>query len=404
MRVWEFEDNRAIPSDLVREQDFILRLRRLQRLGTSHLVINLVLTALQGVIQSRKNLESLQQQLLEFSKITNGYLAEMSNGDVFIVWEETVDANLLASRLFELLSGDKKIALERDKTIIVYHIPKDYGSLRERANFYVEVVRTASQSTTTTPADALKGISTRGPLTAWGVDQIGKLFGDIDLRSYGRTQPVYLHKDANNWQPIFEEYYISFEDLRRERFPKLDIVTPEHLFLALCEILDQRLLETIIDQPNTLSGRRLNMNLSVASVMGTLFAQFARALPAEQHKNIGFEIHRGDLFQNLSQTISAIEILKNEGFKIALDSVTPDMLSFVDFSLFDVDFIKINVSKDRAEQLLNPEISRNLARLSPEKIVFFRCDSEKSMKIGAENGIKFYQGWLIDDLVSKNTL
>ena len=45
MRTWEVDDNRMIPSDLVREQDFILHIRRLRRLDAAQMVVNLVLDA-----------------------------------------------------------------------------------------------------------------------------------------------------------------------------------------------------------------------------------------------------------------------------------------------------------------------------------------------------------------------
>ena len=43
--------------------------------------------------------------------------------------------------------------------------------------------------------------------------------------------------------------------------------------------------------------------------------------------------------------------MRSEGFKVAIDSVTPDMIDYLNLSSFDVDQIKINVSKDRAAQL-----------------------------------------------------
>ena len=90
MRTWEIiEDSNAIPSDLVREQDFILRVRRMQRQATPHLVINLVLSAVEAFTKHQGALEAVQQQLQEFAKVTQGVYNEMSNGDVFIVWEET---------------------------------------------------------------------------------------------------------------------------------------------------------------------------------------------------------------------------------------------------------------------------------------------------------------------------
>ena len=93
MRVWEFADSKALPSDLVREQDFILRVRRLQRLGTSHIVINLVLNALDIISKATRTIRSVQLRLQEFAKLTNGTYAEMSNGDVFLTWEETPDTH-----------------------------------------------------------------------------------------------------------------------------------------------------------------------------------------------------------------------------------------------------------------------------------------------------------------------
>src|ERR1700733_9509019 len=95
MRVWEFEDPKAVPSDLVLEQDFIMRVRRLNRLNTPYLIINLVLTAIDNLGRNRSTLEAAHQRLQEFAKITHGLYAEMSNGDVFITWEESKDTHAL---------------------------------------------------------------------------------------------------------------------------------------------------------------------------------------------------------------------------------------------------------------------------------------------------------------------
>jgi EAL domain-containing protein (putative c-di-GMP-specific phosphodiesterase class I) len=397
MRVWEFEDNKAIPSDLVREQDFILRVRRLQRLGTPHLVVNLVLSAIESIAKSRRATEAVQERLKEFAKVTNGVYAEMSNGDVFIVWEETADAQLLSSRILSAVMPDQAVVKDTSKFLLTYHMPKDYVPLRERTNHYIEVVRTASTfGSEGAPAEALRSEAARGPLTAWSVDQIGKLLGDIDLRRYGRTQPVYKRTGPNTWAPVLEEYFISFDDLRRERFPHVEM-TAEHLFLTLCETLDQRLLVLLTEQYDTIAGRPLNLNLSVASIMGSVFAQFAHRVPREQRGLIGFELHRGDLLQDFSLTLNALEVLHHEGFKTALDGITPDMIEYINLGRFDCDFIKINVSKDRAAQLAGPAVRKGLGQIPAGKIIFFRCDNEKALAAGVELGVNLFQGWLIDD-------
>ena len=95
-----------------------------------------------------------------------------------------------------------------------------------------------------------------------------------------------------------------------------------------------------------------------------------------------------------------ITALKKEGFKVALDSITPDMAAYINLQAFDVDYIKINVSRDRTEQLSDPAIRKHLAQIPAERLIFFRCDNDKALATGLELGVSLFQGWLIDDAVS----
>ena len=390
-----------MPTDLVREQDFILRVRRLQRLGTPHLVINLVLTALPAVINNRGLLEAVQDKIKEFAKAAKAEYAEMSNGDAFLTWEQPGDVQGLVKRLIATLPAEGLESLALESFMLAYHMPRDYAALRERTNHYVEVVRSGHAILADTPAEVLKSEGARGPLTAWSVDQIGKLLEDIDVRTYARTQPIYRIDEQDKWHQIAEEYFFSFDALRRERFPKLDIITPEHLFFALCERMDQRLLAVLTELPAIIAKRTLYLNLSVASVIGNVFTNFTHAIAPDQRKLLTFELHRGDLFQDFARTLNAIEVLHNEGFSVALDSVTPDMLPYMNLSAFKLDKIKINVSGDRLAQLDDAAVRKALIHLPADKLIFFRCDSDKAFLTGRELGIKLFQGWHIDDLAGK---
>ena len=264
-RVWEVDEPTAIPSDLVREQDFIMRVRRLNRLGTPYLVINLVLTAIDSLSKNRTALESAQLRLQEFCKITSGLYAEMSNGDVFLAWEESKDTHVLPNRLLSAVVPEG--AEDSSKFMLLFHLPDGYTPVRERINHYVEVVRAAAVIGQNEPQQLLQTEAARGPLTAWSVDQIEKLLADIDLRRYVRTQFIYEYGVDGKWHPICEEHFVSFEDLKRERFPKLEPIQPEHLFLELCQSLDRRLLAELALHYETIAARRVHFNLSVASVM-----------------------------------------------------------------------------------------------------------------------------------------
>ena len=396
-RIWEFSDTKSMPHDLVREQDFILRIRRLQRLATPYLVTNLILTALEPLAKSRKALEAVESRLKEFAKVTNGIYAEMSNGDAFMMWEESADSELLLQRLKAVILPDGNA----DHVLQIYHLPADYTPLRERANAYVEMVQASQASSPTSPTEALHSEAARGPLTAWGLDQIERLIADIDLQPYLKAQNIYRYESNGAWTPVRTEYYLSIEDLRRDRFPKLNIHTPEHLFLALCEILDEKLLKQFIAKPELIKGRAININLSVAAIMSSTFAQFAHAIPHADRGRIAFELHRGDLLQDFARTLGAIETLKHEGFQVALDSITPDMVGYVNLAAFKADYIKLNVAKDRAVMMDSPALRQGLAHIAPGQIICFRCDSEQALKTAQAMGIGLFQGWLLDEKMKK---
>lgn len=399
MRVLETGDSGLLPSDLVREQDFILRVRRFQRLGTAHFVVNLVLTSLAPLANSTRALEAAQEQLREFARVTHGTYADMSNGDIFIVWEGNADTREIISRLSDLLPQETTKSGNGKGWIQLFTLPANYMKLRERVNYYIDVARTLSKIDTVNgkPSRILQSDAARGPLTAWNVDQIGKLLGDIDLSRYIRTQPIYRRKDEQNWEPVSEEFFISFEELRRERFPRVDLSASEHLFLALCETLDRQFLADLCEHRDLIAGRNANLNLSISSVVGSVFTQFAHGIPFGQRARVCFEIHRGDLFQDFTHALGILDTLKKEGFCVAIDGITPDMLRCLDVTALDADFVKLNVSQDRAGLLSEPDILKRLELIPPEKLIFFRCDNPGSLEAGVRLGVTLFQGWLIDD-------
>ena len=93
--------------------------------------------------------------------------------------------------------------------------------------------------------------------------------------------------------------------------------------------------------------------------------------------------------------------LHREGFKVAIDSVTPDLAQYLNLAAFEADYIKINVSKDRADMLKDPKIRTSIAPLPKDKLIFFRCDNDRALSYGLELGVSKFQGWLIDDAIQQ---
>jgi EAL domain-containing protein (putative c-di-GMP-specific phosphodiesterase class I) len=402
MRMWEFDDNRTVPADLVLEQDFILRIRRLHRLGTPHLVANVMLTTIPEDYSGRGSLEDAHRHLQALAVAQKGTYAEMSNGDVFLIWPATVMAKAFPGQALMVTLPNGVAPDDLSKYVVQFELPQDYPLLRERANYYVDVSRTTAETEDeNSPIRLLQTEAARGPLTAWSVNQIEKLAKDIDLCPYIRSQTVYELEKDKSWKQLFDETFMGLEEARQHYFPHLEVTQPKHLFLDLCQVLDRSLLAVLTQNYDSVSSMSLSLNLSLDTVLGPEFAQFTHRIPRAARQRIGFEIHCGDLMQDFTQTLNDLATIREEGYKLALDGITPDMIGFFNFNRFDVDYIKINISKDHAMSLKYPVIRESITHGPREKFIFFHCDSEQALHAGVELGVTKFQGWLIDEQARK---
>lgn len=402
MRSWEFDDTRAIPTNLVLEQDFILKIRRFHRLGTPHLVANITISSIPADYSGRGTMEDVHRRLQSIAMAQKGTCCEMSNGDVFMIWPASQMSKVFPDQALMVALPNGVAPDDRAKYVITYTLPDDYAILRERANYYIDESRaSAVVEDENSPARLLKSEAARGPLTAWRLNQLERLFKEVDLSTFIRSQTVYELQRDKSWRELFDETFIGLEDLRQAHFPHTVIMEPKHLFLDLCQVLDRSLLTTLTLNYDSISAMNLSLNLSLPTVLGPEFMQFTHRIPRQARQRIGFEIQCGDMMQDFGQTLNVLATLRQEGYKIAIDGITPDMLAYINFSRFDVDAIKVNVSKDRAAMLKYQAVRQAVQSSPREKIVFFHCDSEQALRDGVDMGISRFQGWLIDDQARK---
>jgi len=400
--MWEFDDNRAVPTNLVLEQDFILRIRRLHRLGTPHFVANVLVSNIPADYSGRGSFDDVHRRLQALVLAQKGTYAEMTNGDVFLTWPDTMQAKVFPDQAMMVALPNGVAPGDGDKYILRYHLPNEYALLRERANYYVDASRAASVvEDENAPANLLKTEAARGPLSTWSLNQIERLVKDVDLCPFIRSQSVYSVKKDNSWQQLFDEAFIGLDAVKQTYFPHLDVTHPRHLFHELCQLLDRGLLTVLTQNYNSISDLALSLNLTLPTVLGPEFAQFTHHVPRSSRSRVGFEIHCGDLMQDFTQTLNTIATLRQEGFKIAIDGVSPDMLNYINIGRFDVDFVKINVSKEQVGTLKYPLIREGVSRAPLDKLIFFHCDTEAAVKAGIDMGITKFQGWLIDDIARK---
>ncbi len=402
MRVWDAEDSRTAATSLVLEQDFILRIRRLHRLNSPHLIANILLSTIPEDYSGRGLIKDAQRRLQALAVAQKGTYAEMSNGDVFLIWPATMLAKSFPHQAMMVTLPNGIAPEDASKFSILFNLPQDYALLRERANHYVNESRTGDgNEDENSPARLLQSEAARGALTAWSVDLIDRLVKEVDLCPFIRSQSIYEVQRDHSWKSLFDESFIGLEEVKQRFFPHIDAEQPRHLFLDLCHVLDRSLLQALTINYDSISGMNLSLNLSLQTILGIDFAQFTHRIPRSARSRIGFEVHCGDLLQDFTQTLSALETLHQEGYIVSIDGVTPDMIGFFNFTRLNIDFIKIKASRDYAVSLKYPLIREAIMHAPREKIIFYHCDSDQTLKAGIELGITKFQGWLIDDYARK---
>jgi hypothetical protein len=386
---------------MIAEQDFILHIRRMHRLNIPGTVINLVRN-LPDYVRIAEGDDNLTTKLKALSGNIPGDMHVMSNGDAFLVLPALApaEAEKLKSFLADIIapSGSPE---ERAKTTVSYTLPGEYPALREQANTYVELARSVEVMGPVRQAEeALNAEDVRGPLTAWSLSQVEQLLGVIDIKRYVHTQPGYRQKAQGVWERRYIDFYVSISDLQRERFPRLVLNTPARLFLELCCTLDRKLFQELSYQADNWKDKNISVNMAAETVLSSVFAQFCHVLPKDRRPNVSFDIHRSDLFLNFSTTLNAMSVLKEEGFRVGIDGVTPSSLPYIHFERFEVDYYKVNIGHDRLEEYKKKPVLQALEALDRDKIIFNHCDSEEALRLGQSLGVSTYQGWLIDDVAN----
>ena len=254
----------------------------------------------------------------------------MANGDAFVVLElkSPAERSMLTGTIMAAAMPAGTDLEDAGLFLKSYVLPADYAALRERTNHYLDTARAAQTISAVKPSaqQALQGENVRGPLTAWSLSQIERLLEQVDIQRYIRMQPLYQRGGNDRWHMVGQEYYVGLEELKNELFPRVNVRTPERLFLELCCMLDKHLLLRLAETPEQWPQGNFSLNIAIETIFALPFAQFCHAVPKHRRGQISFELHRADLFLDFAMTKNAIKILRDEGFKVALDNIHPEML------------------------------------------------------------------------------
>jgi EAL domain-containing protein (putative c-di-GMP-specific phosphodiesterase class I) len=146
----------------------------------------------------------------------------------------------------------------------------------------------------------------------------------------------------------------------------------------------------------------ISLNLNVRTVTAREFQGFHLSLGNTAAKML-IEIHVVDILADTREFAHARDLLRDLGYRVLIDGVSPLMPRHVNLEPLAPDLVKIwwspavlSAISDDHEQHLRELV----AARGPENVILARTDSEQAVHWALPLGIRRFQGFFVDQLAS----
>ena len=224
---------------------------------------------------------------------------------------------------------------------------------------------------------------------------------DANLGGAIRRQPICRLHRSGKPQPLFEEVYVSIQELQRLFAPRLDLGLDRWLFRALTEVLDERVLTWLAAAESLNLIARFALNLNLSTFASGAFAKFEARFGNQLRGRMVIEIDKSDLLANLPRFAAVQETLHAQGHFLCIDGLTGPDLAAIDYGRLTADYYKVGWHPDFLAQDGEGRVGleRLAAQASPDKIILSHCSVEEAVGFGQELGLTLFQGWYLDSLL-----
>lgn len=236
-----------------------------------------------------------------------------------------------------------------------------------------------------------------------GLPAIERDLRRADLRKIVRRQPVCaVLGDGNNVRKVFDELYIHIAHLRQTLNAEMDFFSNRWLFKYLTQILDERMLSQIRQDPQSYCGSPVSLNLNAETLLSSWFSEFDAVIQPSMKVSIVIEVPVVDVFADINGFVIARNEVQKLGYRVCLDGLTTKSFLNIDREKLKLDLLKIQWNADVEGDLQNKD-NRDLAQAietcGTRRIILCRCDSKQAVEYGKALGISLFQGRYIDALL-----
>ncbi|CAK0757385.1 hypothetical protein CCP2SC5_2340002 [Azospirillaceae bacterium] len=247
---------------------------------------------------------------------------------------------------------------------------------------------------------------TKPPVTLEELARLERSMARADLSPFLFNQAVInIAEDAVNEAEYFE-LYISIRLLQERMCPEYSITSNQWLFNYFTSNLDQSVLRALSHGMSFMRGRRIGININLATAMSTGFVKFDERLPPEFRGHVVLEISKVDLLENLSLYHDVADFARDRDYQISVDGLNPFWIANFDFEYLGCDYAKLYWTNELLEM---DEAFRQvfLERISEQnrcRFILARCDQINSLVYARRAGIHLVQGRAVDNILRKGVM
>ena len=373
-----------------------------------------------GRLENR-NMRAVQRQSLietfeTVIKKSGGELFALPNDDVVVFFNRTAQEEILTClvKLRFILHDDPLIRnnpdLEKSGFARFYDLSN--GAARFR-----DIIRKATEngSADTKPEERSGRPSMLGQggiygggvrklrrqLTPQMLGKLQKVLSMADFSSLIRRQSVCAVIGRSAPQMLFDEVFVSIDDLRDTLLPDVDLTANPWLFQYLTETLDKRVLASVSKHDDSSLINNFSMNLNVSTILSDEFLQFDEDINASMRSTIVLELQLADIFSDIKAFILAKTFAQYRGYKVCIDGITVDKLKYIDREQLGADLIKI-IWHPTFMDVINEDkhFTDYVNKAERAKMIICRVDDPQAVEVGNSLGINLYQGRYIQRLLS----
>ena len=254
-------------------------------------------------------------------------------------------------------------------------------------------------------SDSIKRRETgeKSPLQPRHLSEIESALEKADLSDLIRSQPIVLLQPGKGARPVFNELHVGIADLNSRLMPSVEFTSNRWLFQYLTSLLDRRVLAFLARATQPQFSRAFSLNINVASLLTPEFQAFDRRIPPESKKTILFELQAIDVYADMGAFVFARDTLQERGYRFCLDGLTHLTLPLVDRRALKIDLLKVNWSREMLDEnaaAMAQAMREYVEYAGPSRVIFARCDTQESIKMGRQMGLALFQGRFLDAVLA----